>query len=1179
MSTRAEVEGETCTSVAIKLIRRQSVDNTPRINKIGREISVLRTIRHPNIISLFDVIETERYIGIVIEYASGGELFDHILAHRYLKERDARRLFAQLMSGVHYLHSKQIVHRDLKLENLLLDRNRNIMITDFGFANQFDSTTRDLMSTSCGSPCYAAPELVISDGLYVGSGVDIWSCGVILYAMLAGYLPFDDDPSNPDGDNINQLYNYILATTLVFPDYISPDARDLLRMMLVPDPAKRCNMKRIMNHRWLAPYAGMFQYSIDDLEEQAMARLNGTVWIPPRQAAAAAADAEARKATLQPTSSGPPRPSADEVMPRRHTIWIESVPDAAPSWETGRHNIVRHEEEPRLPLAALEESSMDIDKQEIVPVPVAKETVIHDEPMDTAEPMRLSQHQKWHHRRWTWTEMFLNMISVPSTGSPASTLDPTEDQTMSNPITPSHSGSLIAKSSLSDNAISQTQEEVTVALEVAQRPKSVVLEAPVRAKPSLESTVDMSPTATVSRRTGAHARIRPTTIHGEPMTHNYASYPSPAVYHEPLPLPTSTPKPRAAPSQENALLSPPKVYHQTQFQQSSPSLLQAPTKLSPADIPPVPTRPETTAGHSFKLPPPPVPATPTSNKAHKKGPSSSGRLFGFLGNLSKKHGESTAHVSSASSPKIAQEAPMGSGAPDQTLAPPTTPSSKKPSSINQVFGRYTHSTEKGQQQGKRRKTFSLVGGSNEPQQSQIHGGTRPPVPMTDGLGIASSSGTGTAQKIIGWLRRKSFAKSAPERPAFDAVEHFRPTGTPPSPAPAPTVSPTAAAARVNSASPQEMETSASDNTQVAVLQPSAIAVNQVATTTTAAVATAPADGRDPALVTLMTKLPSNWTDSKLKWHSGAVEISALSSRHPVEIMFEIKKVILRLGMEFRVDSDFKVKCVRRRRHGDGQASDHRTHSMISITGSHLPDDTASVLSSNLSIDREAWTSAKGAGGSAINGKKKGGIRTLLWRNSTTLGLSSSPPPPPVPPLPSSPRALPQVMNGSSLGLASPPVMGSAATKDLDSDHGVWVSSGSAGVVGLGLSNGGGNGAGSANSSSNGRTSGSGHGGDSNIVPSLPSNSTIATTIGTAVNTGPEPLYGEESIDSGEEVRFSIELCRIKNLTGIYCVDIRRMKGNLWAYKFLYHAVLNTLDLDGKGGYIPTLPDNLKIVQA
>ena len=162
-------------------------------------------LKHPNIVRLYDVIETDKYIGIILEYASGGELFDHILAHRYLREKDACKLFSQLLSGVWYIHQKKIVHRDLKLENLLLDRNRNVIITDFGFANRFEHRADDLMQTSCGSPCYAAPELVISDGLYVGSAVDIWSCGVILYAMLAGYLPFDDDPANPDGDNINLL--------------------------------------------------------------------------------------------------------------------------------------------------------------------------------------------------------------------------------------------------------------------------------------------------------------------------------------------------------------------------------------------------------------------------------------------------------------------------------------------------------------------------------------------------------------------------------------------------------------------------------------------------------------------------------------------------------------------------------------------------------------------------------------------------------------------------------------------------------------------------------------------------------------------------------------------------------------------------------------------------------------
>ncbi|KZT54739.1 kinase-like protein, partial [Calocera cornea HHB12733] len=207
--------------VAVKLIRRGNVENQVRLSKVEREIEVLKKLKHPNIVRLYDVIETDKYIGIVLEYASGGELFDHILAHRYLREKDACRLFAQLISGVWYTHQKKIVHRDLKLENLLLDRNRNVIITDFGFANRFEHKADDLMVTSCGSPCYAAPELVISEGAYVGSAVDVWSCGVILYAMLAGYLPFDDDPSNPDGDNINLLYKYIVSTTLTFPDYVS----------------------------------------------------------------------------------------------------------------------------------------------------------------------------------------------------------------------------------------------------------------------------------------------------------------------------------------------------------------------------------------------------------------------------------------------------------------------------------------------------------------------------------------------------------------------------------------------------------------------------------------------------------------------------------------------------------------------------------------------------------------------------------------------------------------------------------------------------------------------------------------------------------------------------------------------------------------------------------------------
>ncbi|KAJ7698684.1 hypothetical protein B0H17DRAFT_1328561 [Mycena rosella] len=157
--------------VAIKLIRRGNVDSAVRMSKVEQEVEVLQTLKHPNIVCLYDIIETDKYIDIIIEYASGSELFDHILAHHYLCERDASKLFSQLISG--------IVHRDLKLENLLLDRHCNVIITDFDFANRFEHRTDDLMQTSCGSPCYVAPEPIISKGLYVSSTVDIWSYGVI----------------------------------------------------------------------------------------------------------------------------------------------------------------------------------------------------------------------------------------------------------------------------------------------------------------------------------------------------------------------------------------------------------------------------------------------------------------------------------------------------------------------------------------------------------------------------------------------------------------------------------------------------------------------------------------------------------------------------------------------------------------------------------------------------------------------------------------------------------------------------------------------------------------------------------------------------------------------------------------------------------------------------------------
>ncbi|PVV05067.1 hypothetical protein BB560_000416 [Smittium megazygosporum] len=253
---------ETGDEFAIKLVRKDWIDTEQKLEKIEREISVLKTIDHPFIVKLHDIIESDKYIGLVLEYASGGELFDHILAHNYLNEKDARRIFAQLISSVSYLHNNGVVHRDLKLENLLLDYDKNVKITDFGFANFFDSKYGQFMMTSCGSPCYAAPELIFGDGMYAGTAVDIWSCGVILYAMLAGYLPYDDDPENPNGNNINRLYQYIISSDLTFPDRISPSAQSLLNIILVANPKKRATIEDIINHEWLSPFSHLLRFPI-----------------------------------------------------------------------------------------------------------------------------------------------------------------------------------------------------------------------------------------------------------------------------------------------------------------------------------------------------------------------------------------------------------------------------------------------------------------------------------------------------------------------------------------------------------------------------------------------------------------------------------------------------------------------------------------------------------------------------------------------------------------------------------------------------------------------------------------------------------------------------------------------------------------------------------------------------
>ncbi|XP_067847852.1 MAP/microtubule affinity-regulating kinase 3a isoform X7 [Heptranchias perlo] len=190
---------------------------------------------------LFEVIETEKTLYLVMEYASGGEVFDYLVAHGRMKEKEARAKFRQIVSAVQYCHQKQIVHRDLKAENLLLDADMNIKIADFGFSNEF--TIGNKLDTFCGSPPYAAPEL-FQGKKYDGPEVDVWSLGVILYTLVSGSLPFD-------GQNLKELRERVLRGKYRIPFYMSTDCENLLKRFLVLNPSKRGTLEQIMKDRWI----------------------------------------------------------------------------------------------------------------------------------------------------------------------------------------------------------------------------------------------------------------------------------------------------------------------------------------------------------------------------------------------------------------------------------------------------------------------------------------------------------------------------------------------------------------------------------------------------------------------------------------------------------------------------------------------------------------------------------------------------------------------------------------------------------------------------------------------------------------------------------------------------------------------------------------------------------------
>ncbi|KAJ7968990.1 Non-specific serine/threonine protein kinase [Quillaja saponaria] len=250
-------------NVAIKILDKEKILKHKMIAQIKREISTMKLIRHPNVIRMYEVMASKTKIYIVLEFVTGGELFDKIASKGRFKEDEARKYFQQLINAVDYCHSRGVFHRDLKPENLLLDANGVLKVSDFGLSALPQQVREDgLLHTTCGTPNYVAPE-VINDKGYDGAKADLWSCGVILFVLMAGYLPFEDA-------NLMALYKKIFKAQFTCPPWFSSSAKKLIKRILDPNPAARITISEVIENEWFKkgykpPRFEQADVSLDDI--------------------------------------------------------------------------------------------------------------------------------------------------------------------------------------------------------------------------------------------------------------------------------------------------------------------------------------------------------------------------------------------------------------------------------------------------------------------------------------------------------------------------------------------------------------------------------------------------------------------------------------------------------------------------------------------------------------------------------------------------------------------------------------------------------------------------------------------------------------------------------------------------------------------------------------------------
>lgn len=1033
---------------------------------------------------------------------SGGELFDHILAHKYLKERDACRLFAQLISGVSYLHHKKIVHRDLKLENLLLDRNRNVIITDFGFANNFENRKDDLMATSCGSPCYAAPELVVQDGLYAGSAVDVWSCGVILYAMLAGYLPYDDDPKNPEGDNINLLYKYIMATPLSFPDYISAEPRDLLCKMLVPDPLKRADLETVMSHAWLAPYRDLFRFSVEDLERAAIEQQNKKRMVY-RQQMMMQQQLVEQQAGKGSRSSGSTATDASSIKQMRHQSAVATTStmpdrmyDAGLSAATARSRPVTGLPTPIAPVeipAPLDREtprgSLEQPLQNLSAAPFSttsatskksagqkaqRHTVQLEYTGDAAE-------QKKREAEVAARSAILNEENIPPVPRMArpedaikSMIVEKEYSPLSEVIMSSEPAYISAKTAILPAAERKTSINAKTDAIVTMNGKeedrsngkipsakrnSVALRGSSNPLPVV-ATSDVVPNRIISGGAGPQPEGRNTrSSSGRPTT--------------------------ATPSKVDQAASEKAANRHRKGMSTDKAFFSRLMSSTGGGDATTTTNNNNLSGRSRVAQVEEMPATPnskaeaassetgrkTSSNRRKAMSLVVGRYGDQLSPAIKDREKASANKAIKEEKRLTGrirkttltkengnklETPVKSSGGGAAAASPSTPSLKQQQQQHSPSAASVMTTNESLRQSSR--SSNKAGGT--PFDQRFNESTSTVGPSTN-----------AAKKVMDWFRKKSLSRGGfDEKPPLGPFEaEQRLTNTPRLVV---TNDAGKEEKRIENAELAAHDSVPSSRSTSGTHSESSQATDATGLTTAtedsliggnsgggnkSSSSTVQQQPTPRASTVLGPKSRVQVDDSALRVHQGAVDQSALTSRAPDDVIRQVQKALFDMGIEAKKEreEEYKFECIRRK----------RTKTLMGATqGLGLSIRTSVFPPSQAELER--------SGAAVRQPSSPGG-----YNNPGQLSAS-----------PSSLRNF--LKRGAS-------------------QHNASISS------------------------------------------------------GTSDDPTPTPLYGETSVDGGQEVRFSVEITKIKNLPGLYSLDIRRLKGNLWAYKFLYHALLDRCQLSAR----------------